>query len=88
VVGVELTAPTFTLHVRGPVVTSVEVRGVPNSVIEVRVNDKPVGIIRLDATGYAAGDRERWLSGQQEITVRYVVDGRAGPLVPAIRVEG
>jgi hypothetical protein len=85
---VELAGPTLTLHVLGPVVYYAEVRGVPNAVVEVRVNDRPVGTFALDAGGFTDSNRIRWLSGQQEVTARYVLDGRAGPLVPAIRVEG
>ena len=85
---VQLAGPVFTLHVLGPVVYYAEVRGVPNAIVEVRVNDRPVGTFTLDASGYADSNRIRWLSGQQEVTARYVIDGRAGPLVPAVRVEG
>ena len=87
-VQVELAGPVFTLHARGPVVYYAEVRGVPNAVVEVRVNDRSVGTFALDPSGYADSNRIRWLSGQQEVTARYVTDGRTGPLVPAVRVEG
>ncbi|MDQ0893130.1 sigma-70 family RNA polymerase sigma factor [Agromyces ramosus] len=85
-VTVELAAAALTLHAIGPVVYYAEISGVPGALVEVHLNGHAFGSFTLDANGFADSERIRWLSGQNEVTVRYVVGSRVGPLVSATRV--
>lgn len=87
VVAVELSGAALTLFVQGSSVRSVELRGVPNADVAVYVDDRFLGTVTLDGDGFAGSDRMQWLSGNHEVTVRYVVGERVGPLMPATRIE-